>query len=66
MALSDNRNIDDTVDADAASSKHFRHQLSLFLNYLNFWEDVLEQCKLVSITNTLQKSFQQWFLQQIL
>ena len=48
------------------ASIELQSSLGAFLDYLMFWQDVLEHCKSADINGTLLEHFELLFLQQLL
>ena len=55
-----------TFDTLKSSSPDFRDGLSIFLNYLVFWQDILENCASDDVKQTLLDHFELLFLKQLL
>ncbi|KAL8795301.1 MAG: hypothetical protein Q9195_002170 [Heterodermia aff. obscurata] len=55
-----------TFDTLKSSSPDFREGLSMFLNYLVFWQDILENCASDDVKQTLLDHFELLFLKQLL
>ena len=55
-----------TFDSLKSSSSGFRESLSAFLNYLVFWQDILENCASDDVKQTLLDHFEILFLKQLL
>ncbi len=66
LALSDYSVTQPDVNVESSFSAAFQVHMNTFLSYLTFWQDVLEHCKSVDVTQTLIDHFQVLFLQQIL
>ena len=55
-----------TFDTLKSSSPDFTESLSTFLNYLVFWQDILENCASDDVKQTLLDHFELLFLKQLL
>lgn len=66
LLLSDYPDVAPAPDAESIFSAEFTTHMATFLSYLQFWQDVLEHCNSIDVTQTLLDHFQVLFLQQLL
>ena len=66
VAFSDKTQPPTTFDAVETSSPDFKEGLTTFLNYLVFWQDVLENCTSHDVKQTLLDHLEFLFLKQLL
>lgn len=66
VAFSDKYQPPTAFDAVETSSSEFKEGLTTFLNYLVFWQDILENCTSHDVKQTLLDHFELLFLKQLL
>jgi Retinoic acid induced 16-like protein len=66
LALSDYQHPVTTADVVSSTDIEFHAHMDTFLSHLLFWQDVLQHCQSVEVTQTLLEHFRVCFLQQIL
>ena len=66
LAFSDESQPLVAFDAVETSSSDFREGLTAFLNYLVFWQDILDNCDSYDVKQTLLDHFEFLFLKQLL
>ena len=66
FAFSDDNQPSPTFDTLKSTSPDFRAGLGTFLNYLVFWQDILENCASDDVKQTLLDHFELLFLKQLL
>ena len=66
VAFSDEAQPLTAFDAVQTCSSEFKESLANFLNYLVFWQDILDNCTSYDVKQTLLDHFEFLFLKQLL